>query len=213
MVIGRVVEVANNRWKLDVNARQHAVLQIGAVSLHGGVHRRRTVDDTLQMRSYFVENDLIVADVQSVHSDGGLVLHVPKSYFKLDNGIFIAVPPSLIRRVKTHFCSLSCGIDVILGNNGYIWISPSLSEDDLEKRSAEDSTWSPAPITKDIRLAIARVRNAIAILAQLFQPIFPDSIMHIFNNSISYNASEMLKPEVISAITQGIDAVKAQQPL
>jgi exosome complex component RRP4 len=207
-VIGRVIEVANNRWKLDVNARQHAVLQIGAVSLHGGVHRRRTVDDTLQMRSYFVENDLLVADVQSTYADGSIALHVPKSYHKLDNGVFVSVSPSLIRRVKTHFCSLPCGIDIIIGNNGYIWITPSLTEDEIELRNAEDSTWTPGPITKDVRLAMARVRNSISILAQLFNPIFPDTIMHIFNNSLAHNVADMLKPEIIHEVSQGLENIQ-----
>ena len=204
-----MVEVANNRWKLDVNARQHATLQIGAVSLHGGVHRRRTVDDTLQMRSYFVEHDLLVADVQSVHSDGTLALHVPKSYHKLDNGVFVSVPPSLIRRVKTHFCSLPCGVDVVLGNNGYIWISPSLTEEEIELRSAEDSTWTPGPISKDLRLSISRVRNAIAILAQLFHPIFPDTIMHIFNNSLPFSVADLLKPDIVSTVSEGLESIQA----
>ena len=33
------------------------------------------------------------------------------------------VPPILVRRLKSHFCSLPCGVDLILGLNGYIWIS------------------------------------------------------------------------------------------
>ena len=33
------------------------------------------------------------------------------------------MPPTLIRRLKSHFVSLPCGIDVILGLNGYVWVS------------------------------------------------------------------------------------------
>lgn len=36
--------------------------------------------------------------------------------------------PSLISRRKNHFHNLPCGISVIIGNNGYIWISPPLKE-------------------------------------------------------------------------------------
>lgn len=32
--------------------------------------------------------------------------------------------PSLIIRRKNHFHNLICGVSVIIGNNGYIWISP-----------------------------------------------------------------------------------------
>lgn len=205
IVVGRVVEIAGNRWKVDVNARHHAILQIGAISLHGDVHRRRTVDDALQMRSYYVENDLLVADVQATFTDGALGLHVPKSYHKLENGVFATVPPSLVRRVKSHFCTLPCGVEVLLGHNGYIWISPSLSEDEIEERNAPESTWTPKPIQKDTRQAIARVKNAIAILAHLFIPVFPDTIMHIYNNSLAYSVADLLKPEIISKVTEGIE--------
>lgn len=208
VVVGRVVEVANNRWKLDVNGRQHAVLQIGSVSLHGGVHRRRTVDDALQMRSYFVENDILVADVQSIYHDGAVVLHVPKSYHKLENGVFTSVPPSLVRRLKTHFCTLSCGVDAILGNNGYIWLTQSLSEDEIELREQEDSIRTPKPIQRDTRLAIARVRNAIAILAHYYLPVHPDTIMHIFNNSLEHSVSDLLKPEIMQTVVNGIEAAE-----
>lgn len=34
------------------------------------------------------------------------------------------VPASLIKRRKTHIHNLPTGISVILGNNGYVWISP-----------------------------------------------------------------------------------------
>lgn len=204
-----MVEVTNNRWKLDVNGRQNASLQIGAVSLHGGVHRRRTVDDALQMRSYFVENDLLVADVQSIYQDGSVVLHVPKSYHKLTDGVFTSVPPSLVRRLKTHFCSLPCGVDAILGNNGYIWLTQSLTEDEIELRDMEDSTWTPKPIQKDIRLHIARVKNAIAILAHYYLPVHPDTIMHIFNNSLEYSVADLLKNDIMAIVVKGVDAAEA----
>lgn len=207
MVIGRVVEVANNRWKLDVNGRQSAVLQIGAVGLHGGIHRRRTVDDALQMRSYFVENDILVADVQSIYQDGSVVLGIPnqKSYKKLEDGLFTSVPPSLIRRLKTHFCQLPCGVHAILGNNGYIWLTQALTEDEIEERDAEDSTWTPKPIQKDARLNIARVKNAIAILAHFYLPVHPDTIMYIFNNSLEHSVADLLKTEVMHSVVKGIE--------
>lgn len=39
--------------------------------------------------------------------------------------------PSLIKRRKNHFHNI-LGISIIIGNNGYIWISP------LEKEPTED---------------------------------------------------------------------------
>jgi hypothetical protein len=42
---------------------------------------------------------------------------------QLRNGTLITLPPSLVPRLKSHFHTLPCGVDLILGLNGYIWIS------------------------------------------------------------------------------------------
>ena len=75
VVVGRVKEVGSRRWKIDINARQDAVLMLSSINLSGGVQRRRTVEDQLQMRSFFAENDLISADVHSFYADGAIALH------------------------------------------------------------------------------------------------------------------------------------------
>ena len=40
------------------------------------------------------------------------------------------VPPILVRRLKSHFLTLPCGVDLILGLNGYIWISKHIKENE-----------------------------------------------------------------------------------
>ena len=47
---------------------------------------------------------------------------------QLRNGQLVCVPPILIRRLKSHFVSLPCGVDLILGLNGYIWVSKHISQ-------------------------------------------------------------------------------------
>ena len=37
VVIGRISEVGNNRWKVDVNAKQDAVLLLSSINLPGGI--------------------------------------------------------------------------------------------------------------------------------------------------------------------------------
>ena len=60
VVVGRVVEVAQSRWRLDVNSRQHASLLLSSVNLTGTLQqRRRTQLDELEMRKYFRENDVV----------------------------------------------------------------------------------------------------------------------------------------------------------
>lgn len=162
LVVGRIVEVQSKRWKVDVAAPLLAQLPLSAINLPGGILRRRTSADELQIRTFFSEGDLVVAEVQSVHQDGSASLHTRSlKYGKLRNGVFLAVtgtggsgassssvkggvgPGSgsgssaaaassgtgggvvrSRRQVWTHTTANGGGeVDIILGVNGYIWIS------------------------------------------------------------------------------------------
>ncbi|RAL06353.1 exosome non-catalytic core subunit RRP4 [Aspergillus ibericus CBS 121593] len=159
LVVGRIVEVQSRRWKVDVAAPLLAQLPLSAINLPGGILRRRTSADELQIRTFFSEGDLVVAEVQTVHSDGGASLHTRSlKYGKLRNGVFLAVTgtggsgaSSSSVKGSTGAGSTSAGaggatgvggvvrsrrqvwtintangggdVDVILGVNGYIWIS------------------------------------------------------------------------------------------
>jgi exosome complex component RRP4 len=107
------------------------------------------------MRNFFEEGDLLVAEVQAFFSDGAMSLHTrslkygkvcttPHCPFhslgqgsilnaplwQLRNGQLVTVPPILVRRLKSHFISLPCGVDLILGLNGYIWVSKQVKDND-----------------------------------------------------------------------------------
>jgi len=75
LVVGRITEVQPRRWKVDTNSRQDAVLMLSSVNLPGGVQRRKLESDELQMRGFFEEGDLLVAEVQAFFSDGVMSLH------------------------------------------------------------------------------------------------------------------------------------------
>ena len=51
-VIGRITDVGNKRWKVDIGAKQDAILMLGSVNLPGGVLRRKSESDELQMRNF-----------------------------------------------------------------------------------------------------------------------------------------------------------------
>ncbi len=70
------------------------------------------------------------AEVQQLFSDGAASLHTRSlKYGKLSQGgTLVKVSPSLIKRRKTHFHQLPCGASVIMGNNGFVWISPTRCE-------------------------------------------------------------------------------------
>ena len=58
---------------------------------------------------------------------------------KLRNGQLVAVPPILVRRLKSHFLTLPCGVDLILGLNGYIWVSKHVKENEQEGEEGFDA--------------------------------------------------------------------------
>jgi hypothetical protein len=76
------------------------------------------------MRTFFTEGDLLVAEVQQLFSDGAASLHTRSlKYGKLRNGLFVAVPPMLVVRSKSHMYPLGAGVHCILGTNGFVWVS------------------------------------------------------------------------------------------
>ncbi|KAI0831395.1 exosome complex exonuclease rrp4 [Trametes gibbosa] len=176
LVVGRITEVQPRRWKVDANSRQDAVLMLSSVNLPGGVQRRKLESDELQMRIFFEEGDLLVAEVQAFFSDGAMSLHTRSlRYGKLRNGQLVAVPPILIRRLKSHFVALPCGVDLILGLNGYIWVSKHVKANEQEGEEGFDAEAVYSNKNDDIddatRIAISRVSNIIKVLAAHFVPL------------------------------------------
>ena len=124
LVVGRISEVGSKRWKVDISSKQDAILHLASINLPGGILRRRTTDDELQMRTFFTEGDLLVAEVQQLFADGAASLHTRSlKYGKLRNGVFVAIPPMLVVRSKSHMYPLGAGVHCILGTNGFVWVS------------------------------------------------------------------------------------------
>ena len=132
LIVGRIVEVQTRRWKVDLSAPLLANLPLSAINLPGGILRKRTTTDELQIRTFFSEGDLLVAEVQAVYQDGAASLHTRSlKYGKLRNGAFMAVAGAgggggvlrSRRQVWTMATAHGGGaVDVILGVNGFIWI-------------------------------------------------------------------------------------------
>lgn len=220
VVVGRVKEVGSKRWRVDVRARQDGVLMLSAVNLAGGVQRRRTYEDQLAMRTLFREDDLISAEVHSVFADGSLSLHARSlKYGKLENGVLVCVSPGLVKRLKQHFLTLrGCNVDVILGLNGCIWLTESISSlraeglgqlsvgpdgqmldvettaDAMQEGIAESieklkAVAASRTISNDARARIARVKNSLLFLSHRHVPIDPESIMAIYTASLELGLS------------------------
>ncbi|KIJ65207.1 hypothetical protein HYDPIDRAFT_39831 [Hydnomerulius pinastri MD-312] len=185
LVVGRITEVQPRRWKVDANSRQDAVLMLSSVNLPGGVQRRKLESDELQMRTFFEEGDLLVAEVQAFFSDGAMSLHTRSlKYGKLRNGQLVVVPPVLVRRLKSHFISLPCGVDLILGLNGYIWVSKHVKDSDQGEEGFDaEAVYSNQndDIDSATRTAISRVGNIIRILADHFVPLTDTLLLEAYD--------------------------------
>lgn len=185
LVVGRITEVQPRRWKVDANSRQDAVLMLSSVNLPGGVQRRKLESDELQMRTFFEEGDLLVAEVQAFFADGAMSLHTRSLKFgKLRNGQLVIVPPVLVRRLKSHFIALPCGVDLILGLNGYIWVCKHMQDSDQGEEGFDaEAVYSNQNDEVDgpTRIAISRVSNIIRVLAGHFVPLTDTLFLEAYN--------------------------------
>eukprot|EP00898_Chlorokybus_atmophyticus_P006843 jgi/Chlat1/715/Chrsp104S01205 len=207
VVVGRVTEVAQKRWLLDINSRQEAQLMLASVNLPGGIQasRRRTNVDELNMRTLYAENELISAEVQSVMADGGVQLHTRSlKYGKLERGQLVRVPPSLVKRLKQHFHYLEpCDVDAIFGVNGFIWIcehrDPAAQPSDDNNINAEEGI--PLPV----RQRICRVANAVRVLSSLFFSIQPASVIRTYEASLKSGVAskDMLGSDFLARVMEG----------
>ncbi|KAI1270627.1 hypothetical protein F5Y18DRAFT_369027 [Xylariaceae sp. FL1019] len=170
LVVGRIVEVQARRWRVDVGAALLAQLPLSAINLPGGIQRRRTETDELQIRTFFSEGELLVAEVQQLFGDGAAVLHTRSlKYGKLRNGLFVAVSGTgggggVVRARRQAFAmDIGSGraddaekIDVILGVNGYIWISKHIEG---EGPTSEASTTAITRVEESVGLNVYSSQN------------------------------------------------------
>jgi len=211
VVIGRVIEVGNKQWKVDLNARNSATLLLGSINLPGGALRRRTLEDQLQMRQLFKENDLVSAEVSSFHQHGGGVSIHTRSmrYGKLLNGVLVSVPANLIKRTKQHFVNLPCGVHAVFGLNGFVWLTVTRQEseeDDIERSrnteqmDIENKIHGERDIDSKTRVKIARVRNCIKILVSGKRMIHEQSVMKLYELSKQASPKLMLAPDMVELL-------------
>jgi len=204
LVVGRIVEVQAKRWRVDVAASQLAILQISAINLPGGILRKRTETDELQIRSFFAEGDLVVAEVQQLHQDGAASLHTRSlKYGKLRNGVFVSVSGTgggagvvrARRQVWTMDAANAGGqIDVLLGVNGYIWISKHVESDvaaeaagiNRMEESVSSKVYSSQNDSIDVPTMreIARLRSVILALVENGLRVDEDMVTRGYNEAV-----------------------------
>lgn len=206
LVVGRIVEVQSRRWRVDVGAPVLAGLPLSAINLPGGILRKRTETDELQIRTFFSEGDLLVAEVQTLHQDGAASLHTRSlKYGKLRNGIFMSVSGTggsggvaRSRRQVWTIDTVNDGgkVEVVLGVNGYIWISKYVEPvgGDTAITRIEESISSTVyssqndAIGYETRREIARIRGVIQALVEEGLRIDEDMIMSGYAEAVEADA-------------------------
>ncbi|KAJ2317918.1 Exosome complex component rrp4 [Coemansia sp. RSA 2611] len=212
IVVGRITEVASKRWRVDVNSRQDAMLLLSSINLPGGIQRRKSESDELQMRSFFAEGDLVFAEVQSYFADGALSLHTRSiQYGKLRNGTFVAVFPQLVPRSRSHFHTLPCGVDVVLGVNGYVWISKHVPVAQVEANAEHIYSDKNELISEHERESIARVANCVQLLNRLYVRITDTSIIFAYEASLGHAVKDLLTMDVATELAHTVTARLKQQ--
>lgn len=205
VVVGRIIEVqvGQKRWKVETGARLDSVLLLNHINLPGGELRRKTIEDEMMMRSYFKEGDLIVAEVQSTFQDGSLSLHTRSlRYGRVGQGTLVKVPPFLVERCKVLFHNLpSIGLHLVLANNGFIWISPSRIDEEIEY--GFDLSLEPLPLVT--RQSIARMRNCIHIMKAGKILLNSSSCIKCFEESMEFEVHNLLEEKVIDKILKKLN--------
>jgi exosome complex component RRP4 len=228
LVIGRIIEVQSKRWRVDVGAPLLAALPLSAINLPGGILRKRTETDELQIRTFFSEGDLLVCEVQSLHQDGVAGLHTRSlKYGKLRNGIFVRVSGAGggggVVRSRRHVWTFDAAngggkIDVILGVNGYIWISKhvetqSEGETETSITRIEESTTSRVyssqndEIGPETRKEIARIRAVITCLVEAGLRVDEDMVMDGYKAAVEVEMEDTQEGGYLGG-TQGKKVVK-----
>ncbi|KAI5423352.1 exosome complex component RRP4 homolog [Lathyrus oleraceus] len=190
IVIGRVIEVDQKFWRLDINCNRNAYLMLSAMNMPDGVQRRRTALDELNMRGIFEEADLICAEVRGLSHDD-IHLHArSKKYGKLSTGQMVMVSPYLVKRQKQHFHHLEeHGIDLIIGCNGLIWVGEHVKvKDEMEYQVNLTEPAHKKEEKNDTRREyICRAANAIRLLSTLGFSITLEVIKGVVDLSQSLN--------------------------
>uniref|UniRef100_A0A2K5I5K5 Uncharacterized protein n=1 Tax=Colobus angolensis palliatus TaxID=336983 RepID=A0A2K5I5K5_COLAP len=198
IVVGRITEVQQKRWKVETNSRLDSVLLFSSMNLPGGELKRRSAEDELAMTGFLQEGDLISAEVQAVFSDGAVSLHTRSlKYGKLGQGVLVQVSPSLVKQQKTHFHDLPCGASVVLVNNGFIWIYPTPEHKEEEARGFIVNL---EPVSLADGEVISRLRNCIISLVTQRMMLYDTSILYCYEASLPHQIKDILKPEIIEEI-------------
>jgi exosome complex component RRP4 len=153
------------------------------------------------MRKFFTEGDMIVAEAQAFFQDGAMSMHTRSlKYGKLRNGVLVVVPPSLVLRSRSHFHTLANSVEVIMGLNGYIWVSKRVSKTPEQMEPDELYADVNEEVNSSERDTIARIVNCLRGMADRQISIDYTKLAAAYEASLECEAKELLQSSVMEGI-------------
>ena len=157
----------------------------------------------------------MVAEVQNIHQDGSATLHTRSlKYGKLRNGVFLSVTGTgggggvvrSRRQVWTVNTSHSGGeVDVVLGVNGYIWISKHMATradtSQISITRLEDTVSGSIYSSQNDQIGaatrheIARLAGCIRALVEAGARVDEEMVMRAYEASLDVEADQMADGE------------------
>ncbi|AFZ78966.1 hypothetical protein BEWA_018090 [Theileria equi strain WA] len=164
IIVGTVDEISGNKWLLEVGSPERAQLSIFQVNSEDLANRRKVDEDVYEMSNSFAVNDVLACEVQRISPTGTIMLQTRTSrHGRLGNGTLVIVRPNLITRESKHIYDLDCGIRIILGCNGYIWLT-SCNDGSIDTPCRENIRTLRSII---LGLSSRHIKISIGILIQL----------------------------------------------
>jgi exosome complex component RRP4 len=213
LVVGRIVSVQTKKWTVDIAAPMLASLPLSAINLPGGILRRRTAVDELNIRTFFSEGDLLVAEVQSLHGDNTASLHTRSlKYGKLRNGLFTSLSGAgggilsrrggVVRSKRQTFTLQTAAgeVDVVLGVNGYIFVSVHQKSKEDQKdvsitsleQGVSETLYSSQndEMSPELAKEITRVSTLVKGLVACGRRVDEEMIVRVYEGAVDLEAEE-----------------------
>lgn len=134
VVIGRVDDITFNGWLMDINSPYNSFLPI--MECKGFISKR---DDLSLIYNY---GDMVVAKVVGVKSKGVDLSTKERGFDKLEDGLIVSVNSNKVPRVigkqgsMVNLIKDLTGCDVVVGQNGVIWIKGDNIDSELLAKEA-----------------------------------------------------------------------------
>jgi exosome complex component RRP4 len=159
VIIGQIIDVSFNGWMVDILSMHQAFLPV--MECFGYINKR-------DLTEYYDFNDLIVAKVRSVKSRSIDLSMKERGFRKLEGGMLLKINQTRVPRVIGKAGSMvsmikdETGCNIIVGQNGLVWIKGEKVEDELlAKKAIEMITEKPfqGGLTEKVKEFLSKLKK------------------------------------------------------